>query len=130
MEGETSRRREGEERGEREQARLRSELKSKETAYKDHQTQSIEYQKKLQEQLQGAEEARAALVAEVKELGEKMAAKTNDESEELATLRESAKSLESSEEESKALRSQLVEQQVPKSMGREFCNFKTCSKKE
>ena len=41
-----------------------------------------------------------------------MAAKTNDESEELATLRESAKALESSEEESKALRSQLAEQQV------------------
>ena len=51
-----------------------------------------------------------------------MAAKTDDESEELATLRESAKelatlresakSLESSEEESRALRSQLAEQQV------------------
>ena len=96
-------------------ARLRSELKSKETAYKEHQTQSIEYQKKLQEQLQGAEEARVALAAEVKELGEKVAAKTDDESEELATLRESAKALESSEEESKALRSQLQEQQVSNS---------------
>ena len=37
LEEEATRRKEGEERGEREQARLRSELKSKETAYKEHQ---------------------------------------------------------------------------------------------
>ena len=53
VEEQSSKRREGEERSEREQTRLRSELMSKETAYKEHQTQSIEYQKKLQEQLQG-----------------------------------------------------------------------------
>ena len=37
LEEEATRRKEGEEKGEKEQIRLRSELKSKETAYKEHQ---------------------------------------------------------------------------------------------
>ena len=62
--------------------------------------------------------ARASLAAEVKELGEKLAAGTNKSDEELATLKDSetrsaelAKSLESSEEKSGALKSELAEQQ-------------------
>ena len=61
--------------------------------------------------------ARASLAAEVKELGEKLAAGTNKSDEELATLKDSEtrsaeleKSLESSEEKSGALKSQLAEQ--------------------
>ena len=62
--------------------------------------------------------ARASLAAEVKELGEKLAAGTSKSDEELATLRDSEtrsaeleKCLESSEKKSGALKSQLAEQQ-------------------